>query len=309
MNLRLRTKVFLGLFILSGLMTLISGYVFYYYQSKSIREDFINNHNSIANVIANNLKQAENLTDQMMLNTAYGLEDIVNRGLPTKKELQRLRDQYKVTDFYIISNNGKFLKSTDDFAETTNFNFFNFCSDYKNLVDRPYLIDQTPILLAHPPNNNKPYKFTHLTSRDKKYIIEVGIHLEYIQNILKSSLSSYPSIKLITLKTPADQILGQINSNKTSGDFIKITKEVDANDSQCCQCKTKKLTDGKYFYRLEFDVSTAEMNKALNRIFQAITVVIIVLILISLIFSRLITKSILKKNESLTLALDTISAT
>jgi signal transduction histidine kinase/CheY-like chemotaxis protein/arsenate reductase-like glutaredoxin family protein len=290
-------------------MTLISGYIFYYYQSKSIREDFISNHNSIANVIANNLKQAENLTDQMMLNTAYGLEDIVSRGVPSKKELQRLRDQFKVTDFYIISNTGKFLKSTDDFAETTDFNFFNFCSSYKNLVDRPFLVDQTPILLAHPPNNNKPYKFTHLTSRDKKYIIEVGIHLEYIQNILKSSLSSYPSIKQITLKTPADQVLGQINSNKSSGDFLKITKEVEANDSQCCQCKTKKLTSGNYFYRLEFDVSTSEMNKALNRIFEAITFVIFVLVLLSLIFSRIISKSILKKFESLSLALDTITAT
>jgi hypothetical protein len=83
---------------------------------------------------------------QMMLNTAYGLKEIVTRGLPTKKDLQKLRDQFKVTDFYIINKNGKFVRSTDDFAETTNFNFFNFCSDYKNLVTKPFLIDQTPIL-------------------------------------------------------------------------------------------------------------------------------------------------------------------
>ena len=229
--------------------------------------------------------------------------------LPNKSDLQKLRDQFKVTDFYIINNSGKFIRSTDDFAETTNFNFFSFCSDYKNLVTKPFLIDQTPILLAHPPNNEKPYKFTHLTSRDKKYIIEVGIHLAYIQNILKSSLSSYPAINQITLKTPSDQVLGKINSNNSNGDILKIVKYVDASDSQCCQCKTKKLTDDKYFYKLEFDVSTKEMNRSLNRILNTITILEIILILICLFVSSIISKSILKKFESLALALDTISVT
>jgi signal transduction histidine kinase/FixJ family two-component response regulator len=309
MSLRLRTKVFLGLFFLAGLMTLTSGYIFYYFQAKAIREDFKESHNSIANVISNNLKQAENLTDQMMLNTAYGLEEIVNKGVPSKIELQKLRDKFKVTDFYIINKKGKFIRSTDDFAETTNFNFFNFCGDYKDLVSKPFLIDQTPILLAHPPNNEKPYKFTHLTSRDKNYIIEVGIHLAYIQNILKTSLTSYPAINMITLKTPSDQVLGQIKSNNNSGDILKIVKYVDASDSQCCQCKTKKLTDGKYFYKLEFDVSTVEMNRALKRILNTITILEIFLILICLFVSRIVSRSILKKFESLALALDTISAT
>lgn len=304
---RLRTKVFLGLFILSGLMTLTSGYVFYFYQSKAIKEDFLRNHNSIANMISNNLRQAENLTDQMMLNTAFALEDTVNKKFPSKIELQKLRDKFKVTDFYIISNTGKFLESTDDFAETTDFNFFSFCSDYKNLVDEPFLIDQTPILLAHPPNNDKPYKFTHLTSRDKKYIIEVGIHLEYIQNILSSSISSYQSINRIKLKTPSDQILGEIKTKNQNGEFITIKRDVDSNDSQCCQCKTKKLTNGKYFYKLEFEVSTSEMTAALNRIFKTITILEIFLIFISFIFSRFLTRYILTKFEKLSSAIDTIA--
>ncbi len=309
MKLRLRTKVFLGLFILASVMTITSGYIFYRFQVQSIKTDFINSHNSIAEVISNNLKQAENLTDQLMLNAALGLEEVIYKRVPSKSEFQALRDKYKVTDLYLIDNKGVFVESTDDFAQTSTYNFFNFCESYKGLVEKPYAIDQTPILLAHPPNNEKPYKFTHLTTRNLKHIVEVGIHLSYIQDVLKTSLQNYPSITNITLKTPAGQVLGKIDSGLTAQDSIKLNKRVEANDTQCCQCKTKKLTSGQYYYDLDFLVSLDPVNKELRKILNLIILIEAILIILCLFLSHLISKSVLRKFEKLTVVLDNISAT
>jgi signal transduction histidine kinase len=309
MNLRLRSKVFLGLFLLASIMTLASGYIFYRYQKTTLKNEYIKNHSAIAEVIANNLKQAENLTDQLMLNTAYAIEELIHDKIPTKTELQAFRDRFRVTDLYLIDKTGKFIESTDDFAQSSTFNFFSFCESYKSLLDKPFSIDQTPILLAHPPNNEKPYKFTHLTTRNKNFIVEVGIHLSYIQEILKSSLRSYPSINAITLKTPAGQALGKIISSNLVGEATEIQKRVEANDSQCCQCKTKKLTAGNYYYDLDFQVSLAPVYRDLKRLLKLIVFVEIILLILCFLFSHFISKTIMEKFEKLTDALDKISNT
>lgn len=311
MRFKIKTKVFLGVFLLASLMTLLVGAILYYFQKNSLEEEFIARHKSIAQVISNNLKQAEDLTDQIMLNTAYALNDKVQGKKISKLRLQELRNQFNVTDLYLIDKGGRYQESTDDFAQKSDFNFYNFCPDYKNLVLKGNAYNQTPILLAYPPNNTKPYKFTQMSTMFKDQIIEVGMHLSFIQDILKTSLTNYSDIMNLSLKTPSGDYLGSIKSKSydPNENLLKFKTDVPSNDVNCCQCKVKKLTTGNYFYSLEIEVSKKEFISKLNNLFQLILFIELCLIIGCYFLSRKISTSILTRLNNLATTLDNITTT
>lgn len=311
MKFKIKTKVFLGLFTLSSLMTLCVGCILYYYQKSTLEKEFKTKHNSIARIISDNLKQAEGLTDQIMLNTAYALNDKVKGKVVSKDELQKLRDQFKVTDLYLISKKGDYTQSTDDFAEKSDFNFYNFCPDYKGLILKGNSFNQTPILLAYPPNNTKPYKFTQLSTTTKDQIIEVGMHLNFIEEILKVSLSNYSDIMNVSLRTPSGDNLGNIKSSKydSKEQLVKFKTEVPSNDINCCQCKIKKLTNDKYYYSLELEVSKKEFTSQLKQLFKIIFLIELFLIIGCYILSKKISTSILSRLNNLATTVNHITTT
>jgi signal transduction histidine kinase len=309
MKLSLSAKVFLSVFLSSTVMLTLLGVILYRVQKEELQNNFQAKHEAIAKVLSNNLKQSETLTDQIMLNAAYAINDEVSKDVPTKKELIRLRDKYRVTELYVIGKSGRYLESTDSFAQDSNFNFYSFCQDYKRLTLKGNAFNQTPILLAYPPNNTKPYKFTQMSTGNKKRIIEVGMHLNFIEDILKTSLGNYGSIQSLTLKTPAGNVLGKISAdvNAKQSSLMSTSIRVPANSVHCCQCNVKKLTSGDYFYTLDIQFTNTELKAETKHLLSLIVITEMFLLILSFLLARTISRIILTRLQNLSATVDNIT--
>jgi signal transduction histidine kinase/CheY-like chemotaxis protein len=300
---KLSKKVFLAIFFTSiSLCFIISTYLINKFRTVLIQE-FEDRYSDMARNLANSLVQSERLTDQIMLNAAYAVKsDLIRHPRMSEDDLRQLRNQLYMSEIYLISNKGRYELSTDDFAKTSSVNFFDFCGDYKGLANGKILMNQTPILLAYPPNNEKPYKFTQIPSANNEHIIEVGVHLDFIQKIIEGVLKGDTNISSVALYAPSGDKLGYIRHNDGQSDEVfAFESNIPANSKECCQCKVKKLTTGgsDYFYRLRVEVLKKPLQSKIIHYAWMTAILTFTAIMLALIISFIVTRKIVFGIEKL----------
>ncbi len=181
-----------------------------------------------------------------------------------------------------------------------NLNLFDFCDDYRSLINGKSELQQTPI---NPTQYSNPDKFTMIPTDSHDGIIEVIMHLDFINKILSDTISNYSEIHSLNLYIPTKILLGSMQRDEPTEDNVFVFQQkVKASVEDCCECRTKGITDkdGKYYYILEANISKIPLIQRINTLRIIIIVSFFLLFIISFILARFITKKLtvrLKKLE------------
>ncbi len=270
---RFSTKVFIAIF-LSGLTGAWG--VTYALSQLSIADStdhFRSKYAELTQTLGDTLFELEGKTEQLMRASLRALDSELKRNrLLSRDELTNLANDLGVSQLYVANDTGKFIRSTKEEPETLP-NIFSFCPTYeatfRNLGD----FVPTGIMPGIP--SGLPHKFLLGRSSDRRYVLEVGLHADYIGRTLQATAKSDPNILAIMLQAPNGQALGRFgkpgaemvfdNAASNSG-VMTFEHDIMAVHPLCCSCLKRSLTNGEYSYKLKVAVSTAPLVKAESRI-------------------------------------------
>jgi hypothetical protein len=220
--LKFATKVFTAIFITTISVCAICGIIFYYSLKKSMEQEYFSIYQSFGKIIANTFKQMEGSANLINENAARVLYEIEkNSGLPTNGELEKLAKNLGIKAFYVTNNKGTFIRSTDLPLKRQTNSIFSYCEDYHLLVNSNANLYRTPIIPGFP--YDIPMKLTMIPNHDRTLILEAGMELEYVGNILFQAIKSDTNIKSLGFYTPTGFELGYITS---SGEYHRGRKNI-----------------------------------------------------------------------------------
>lgn len=281
------TKIFCAIFFTTILACTFSVESLYFLLKDKTEQEYFSKYQSLGEIIANTFKQMEGAANIINENAARILFEIEkNSKLPTNKNLEKLANELGIKAFYVTNDKGKFIRSTDLPLKLQKNSLFTYCKDYQLLIKGNASLYRTPIIPGYP--YNIPMKLTMIPNHNKTLVIESGMELEYIGNILNEVIKKNKDIQSIGFYTPSGFELGYIaqpgeyhrgrkyNSldlNESSHhNKLLMEKNIVFNvkifsvDPYCCECIYKKISDsnGKYFYILRFNVSRDPLIKKID---------------------------------------------
>ncbi len=275
-----------------------------------LTNQYKSHYESLVKTIANELREFDRLTDLIMLNSAIAIRDKLNSGqIADQRGLIRMISESNVDEAHIIDKTGRFILSSNGFAESTRANLFDYCKNYEGLVTGASPLEQTPIILTP---TGKPEKFTMLPTASGKYIVEVGMMLNFIEETLSNTVTTYKEIGSISLTTPSNKLLGQIQRTRYGDEHSMHFREiVQGSMEQCCECKNKNLTDenGRYYYVLSATISAESLLNKMNQLRLFIVSILIVLSSACWVLSRILTKRLVGRLRKLEEGLDRVGET
>ena len=229
--------------------------------------------------------QMGKVTDQVNRNAVMILNRIDKfSGIPSDKKLAVLAKQLGIQGFYVINKHGRFLRSSDLPLRMQKNSLFSYCAGYRNLVDGKLNQAVTPIIPSYP--YGIPSKFVMIPNFNRSLILETGIHLSYIGDILHKSIEYNHNIISIGLFAPNGYKLGFISSkgkfidtkNKVpistlSGNYRKnetmiLNFKIPASVAYCCECRYKgvaNISHSNYYYILQM---TASLSPLIDTLFK-----------------------------------------
>src|SRR3990167_1575997 len=182
-----RTKIFLSLLLVSVTLSIGIFVSTYFITKREATSEFFSRYNSLGNVIANTFHQMGEISDQVNKNAVTILKTIDQfSGVPTNTSLATLANELGIQGFYVINKSGKFIRSSDLPLSMQKNSLFSYCAGYKNLVNGHLNRAVTPIIPSYP--YGIPSKFIMVPNFNRSLILETGIHLSYISNILHKSV-------------------------------------------------------------------------------------------------------------------------
>jgi hypothetical protein len=122
----------------------------------------------------------------------------------------------------------------------------------------------TPILLAYPPSPKRPYKFLQILDETHHDLVEAGLDLKSISEMMNAAVKNNPMIKDIGLYSPNEHKLANLSDflrpsenqpemkpKQPKPGTIEHTRRIEPRTKICWQCKQKKLSDTElYWYDL-----------------------------------------------------------
>jgi signal transduction histidine kinase len=317
---KFRSKLFLS-HLLSIIVSLsLISFLIYKQLKKTITEQYVERYQSVNEVVAETLVQLEKSSELLSKTAIEYLYEFEKAGLPGRKTLKNLRDKLNVGLIAITDKEGRFLRNTQEEVHETPKSIFLFCEGYRDLLNGKNKMEQTPILPSSDPS--APYKFTMIPNQNGNRILEVGIQMRYIGEVLQKTLLSDKNIKSIGLMSPNGRNLGNIVSGgkaifgtdhkietvnlKTGfiigeGSNLIIIKKVNAPSSQCCECIFKDVAgeDGTYYYLLRTEVSITPLMESINILRNTILAFLSVGLLLALWFSQKLSQVLTREIDRL----------
>ena len=281
---KLSFRIFFSIFFCSVGISAAVSLVFYSYSFRQTEKEFKAHYEGIANTLSESLFQFEEKTDLFMKNVLHALEERLASGpLLSNTELKTFSEKLSATHLYVIASNGSFIRSTKEHPGEIP-NFFSFCKHYKSWFESRKTFYPTGIVPGIP--TPMPHKFLVLPTKDRKYILEVGMEVDFIGRSLKNALTSDKNILSVSLTAPNGTNLGTFGPDGSSyygtmpaskylfvspkiveEKVLTVNRKVKATYDYCCTCETRGLTqDGKYFYFLQFKVSKESLQASLKGI-------------------------------------------
>lgn len=230
-----------------------------------------------------------------------------NNGLQSTRELKKLKEFLGVSDIFVANQEGTFLRATNKPLPPDQPNLFSFCEGYRDLILGKSELAVTPLVVASPKGNGT-YKFMMMPNHDRSLVLEVGMKLDFIAQILRQSASAYPELLSIALFAPSGEALGEFsqvdlnkdefskipNINQTKAeifnDYLIIWKNIDVSMEYCCECQIKGLSNesanSHYSYVLRTVISRVPIKKIIDKMKFNILFILGSIILISMFLAK-----------------------
>ncbi|EKD91605.1 MAG: hypothetical protein ACD_29C00471G0003 [uncultured bacterium] len=321
-----KTKIFLSLLAVSMFLSIGILIGTYFVVRNYINDEFFSRYNSLGNVVANMFHQMGKVSDQVNKNAVTILKTISKfSAIPSNRDLSLLANQVGIQGFYVINKDGKFIRSSDLPLKKQKNSLFSYCAGYRNLVDGTLNQAVTPIIPSYP--YGIPSKFIMIPNANRNMILEAGVHLSYIGQILHNSVEYNKNIISIGLFSPNGYMLGFISSDgkftqgedkisvsALSGNYIKsktvvFNFKIPANVGYCCECKIKdvqNLTSGRYYYILQMTVSKKPLMQALHNLRKDFLFLFIIALIISFVISSYLSKKLVARINKMNQVIDDI---
>lgn len=310
-----RTKIFLSLLLVSVTLSIGIFISAYFITKKEATAEFLSRYNSLGNVIANTFHQMGEISDQVNKNAVTILKTIDQfTGIPSNKNLAVLAGELGIQGFYAINGNGRFVRSSDLPLSMQKNSLFSYCAGYRNLIHGNLNKAVTPIIPSYP--YGIPSKFIMIPNRNRTLILEAGIHLNYIGEILHKAIQYNKNITSIGLFSPNGYTLGFISSHgkftqgknkipisSLSGSYIKnktifLNFKILASVGYCCECKIKhvqNINPGAYYYILQMRVSLSPLMHTLSDIKIYFSLLFIIALTIIFVVSKFLAGKLVER--------------
>ncbi|HPI39360.1 MAG TPA: HAMP domain-containing sensor histidine kinase [Pseudobdellovibrionaceae bacterium] len=299
-------------------------YVFQHILIENMITRFEKQYQSTEDIISNSFITLEKNSENSAIATLKLFRDnLKSILLPSDDKLKLIANQLGVSQIAATDVYGQFIRDTVTPENERTKKLFDFCDDYKNMtVPGADKIFVTPIIPAFP--SKGPYKFIMISDPYHKGVLEVGVKLEFIAKLLSFTIKSDQNIASIGFFTPSANVLGMINQ---SGEFVEdnVTllhqqplrlaieknisyikqKNIYIDNSDCCECNTKNIStgDGRYYYLMQMEISTADLVSSIkdlkNKSFFVFSLLIFLSIILSNFLANYLVRRLYKLNNSI----------
>ncbi len=279
--------------------------------SKSIAKNYKIRYRSQATTLVDTIQKLESGTENTMQSALQALRYYTeDHSIPSDKKLRVMGKNLRVSSIEIVRTDGTFIRSTN-YKLSDLPNLFSFCIGYKKLFTGESTYDHTPLMPSVV--DNKVLKFALLPTSDRKYVINIGMEVKYVGDLLRSVMASDPNIVGIGLYTPSgtplssisrksDQIIQDIHpaslqdeptlAEIENSDHIELITPVSATVEYCCECIRKGLVkdpNKTFYYILKIQVSLGDLKSSITQIRWTLIFAACLGLLVAFILSKLIT--------------------
>lgn len=301
-----RSKIFLAIFLPSLLLLSLLATSIGYVVSQQMRAEYLERYQTLTSVISDTLQQLEQSAEILARAGAQYLSLYYEKnGLPSEEKLEDLRKQLGVSQMCITDETGHGIRDTANPAINRTFSLFQFCPQYQGLTDGTEKEAITPIIPSYPLEES--YKLVMLPAPNGHIgIVQAGVQLASIGNILKKSVRSDKNLLGIGIFLPNGKKLGyweqkKIPSSSPKIPNITITKKVPTKHENCCECITRHLTDkdNTYYYRLVTKISLTPLNTNLHLFYFLLISVLIGGLIVALFSAHALSKYLVKRLKNM----------
>jgi signal transduction histidine kinase len=313
MKFSFRLKIFLSIVLPSILLFSFITFNIHNFISKKIKSEYIERYESVTSIISDTLQQLESSAEVLSRAGAKYLYLYYKvNGLPSEKKLQEIKKNIGVSQMCITNREGFAIRDTETpEGKERNFSLYQLCDEYKNLVYGDETEIVTPIIPSYP--IKKAYKLLMLPSPKKDGIVEAGVQLNSIGSILKKSIKSDKNLISFGLFTPNGKNLGYFEgkslqpifsslqlTEKTEffiDDYLIIAKKVTTNQSFCCECVYKNLTnsDNQYYYWLLTKISLLPLKNNLYTLNNLLLLIFFTSLIFTFFIAHFLSKYLVKR--------------
>lgn len=324
----IRQKIFFSIFGTACILMIAVSALGFRAARSHLEQQYIMRYESLNGVIAHTLRQLEQNADQISLVALEYLRSHMEaKGIPDYATLTDMAKRLNVYRLFVIAPDGKFLRDSKGPAELPEASLFDFCPGYKELVTGGSSLEMTPIVPDAGPYTGA-HKFTMAPNKDRTYILEISMRLDFITEVLRSVLDSDKNIESVSMLSPSGLVLGRMSADSIEfaptghealptvyGGVLKyetqtaeFSRKIPLGTSQCCECKVKGLTgaDGAYFYVLKSRVSLKSLAHDIDRLTTTILAACGLALIVSLFLARWLSQLLISRIDRISNTVQTI---
>jgi HAMP domain-containing protein len=238
--------------------------------------------------------------------------------------LKKLAQDIGAADVFVADQNGKFVRATNDAAETMP-NLLSVCAGHGSLLGAARAYSTSPITQS--PVDGLSYKYVVVPNTAGNRFLQVAFPADFIGKTLNDAIGSDQGIQSVSLYSPEGALLGAYGPAATAvqaartplqwngkegvefkDDRAIFTKRISLTDANCCECKVIKAKnkDG-YSYVLQTTVSATVLASSLNHLRTALAAAAVLAIAFAFVLSMIISHLLLSRLNSLRKAINAIS--
>lgn len=181
--------------------------------TKEVMDDLSN----LTNLISSQVITLENEIDNSMLNAAYILKEMDRNGEVTVADMDNLKEQTGMTDFYIGGTDGVFTVSTED--ASLGMSLFDIWDGYRALVTGES--DYLPSSMKIKVETGEIFKFTAIPRANGQGVLETALEAGAIEENIQSFFEQEFSLLNLNLIDSSNLVL---TDNIAEGATSKFTK-------------------------------------------------------------------------------------
>jgi signal transduction histidine kinase len=314
----LERKLFLSLLAVSLTTSSLVALALYSTFRDELIEQFGQESMARIGLVADTFRQMESLAEGIGENAAIALREIDRtRGPVPEGELSALAKGLKISHIFITDEKGRFIRSTNGPVAAYKNTLFDYCADYRKLIEGDAPLFKTPIIPSSDEIAPGPFKYIMIPNSTRTRVLEVSIHLDFIGKLLAQALETDPNLMILGFYTPSGEPLGAIGRKKEGGSILPLTepphashgpellstalkrgrfsvqRKVPVTDPSCCECKTKKITadlGNGYFYEIRSQFSTKRLVTHIGALRKKVALLFALGVLLSLLISRWVSR-------------------
>lgn len=180
-------------------------------------QEVANDLEKITALIAEQVITIEKEIDHSMLNAAYILKEMDQRGEVTTAQMETLKQQTGMSDFYVTDQNGVFITTTE--RQAVGISLFDIWDGYRMLMTGE--ADILPSTMKIKVETGEIFKFTAIPRADGKGIVQSALAADAVENMLTAFFKHDYGLQSLYLFDSTNLVLTENGIEGTSGKFKK----------------------------------------------------------------------------------------